>query len=77
MISMLEITRTAVRALRRNNAVIRSHICKAVLATKFVCLLHANRNSHLLALPGMWGDFSLNGQRIHVEAAEVEEWWQP
>ena len=25
------------------------------------------------ALLGLWGDFSLNGYRVHVEAAEVEE----
>ena len=25
------------------------------------------------ALPGLWGDFSLSGKRVEVEAAEVEE----
>jgi len=26
------------------------------------------------ALPGLWGDFSLSGKRVHVEAAEMEEY---
>ena len=26
-----------------------------------------------LALPGLWGDFSLSGKRVKVEASEVEE----
>ena len=26
-----------------------------------------------LALPGLWGDFSLSGERVHVQSAEVEE----
>jgi len=36
-------------------------------------LVESMAGSDEKALLGLWGDFSLSGERVHVQAAEVEE----
>ena len=50
------------------------HLYMALLKKYITSETYADfRTRYKEALPGLWGDFSLSGERVHVQSAEVEE----